>query len=462
MIDLNDVTIIIPVRIDSLERTLNLNTQIKWLSQNVNLTIIVLEADISRSYYLPQENNKISYYFYKDSDSVFYRTHYLNILLKRVNTPIVGIWDTDVILSVEQMLDAVAQIREKKAVMSIPYDGRVYSVTSIISQKFRNDLDLECLTQHISESQLALGSMSVGGAIFVDKDQYLEAGGENEHFYGWGPEDFERVERMNKLHLPIYRSFGPLFHLYHPIGSNSTYANTVIEQKNQNEWFCIQKLNHSELKSYIETWKKPELLLQKIAESLMLKIYASDNIGLFYGKMGVAIFFFHYARYTGRSYYEDFAEDLLEFVSSGLSSDMQWGFGNGICGIGWGLEYLVQSGFLCGDTSSLLQEFDIKVMEKDPERVTDVSIEMGLTGLYYYVMARIQSAQINGKKYPFDDLYCQKLKKQMTLLHLNVSWSFQEIYRIFINKVPLGYDQSKWSLGLADGCAGYGLKLLLP
>lgn len=459
--DLSDVTIIFPVRIDSAERVQNMDIQIEWLSRNLNLSILILEADSFPRYKLKTEEENVSYIFVKDSDPIFYRTLFLNVLLNRANTPIVGIWDTDVILSFEQMLDAVVQIREKKAVMAIPYDGRVYALTPDISRDFGKNLDLEYLNQQIPQCQLVLGTMSVGGAIFVDKRQYLEAGGENEHFYGWGPEDFERVERMKKLQLPVYRSAGPLFHLYHPLGPNSTYANAIIEQKNQKEWFCIQKLNGSDLKSYIETWKRPELLLQEIAESLMLKVYASADIGLFYGKMGIAIFFFHYARYTGRCYYEDFAEDLLDSVSSGLSSDMQWGLESGVCGIGWGLEYLVQSDFLSGDTSSLLQEFDAKVMEKDPERITDMSMETGLAGLYCYVMARIQSARINGKILPFDDLYCQKLEKQMALLHLEVSWKYQDVYRTFINKVPLGYDRSKWSLGLADGCAGYGLKLLL-
>lgn len=38
---------------------------------------------------------------------------------------------------------------------------------------------------------------SVGGAFLVNRKVYLKAGGENEHFYGWGPEDTERVYGIN-------------------------------------------------------------------------------------------------------------------------------------------------------------------------------------------------------------------------------------------------------------------------
>lgn len=39
---------------------------------------------------------------------------------------IVGIWDTDVLLPKEQILEAVDAIRKGNAVMSFPYDGRFY------------------------------------------------------------------------------------------------------------------------------------------------------------------------------------------------------------------------------------------------------------------------------------------------------------------------------------------------
>lgn len=38
---------------------------------------------------------------------------------------------------------------------------------------------------------------AVGGAIFVQTNKYLQAGMENEDFYGWGLEDGERHYRWS-------------------------------------------------------------------------------------------------------------------------------------------------------------------------------------------------------------------------------------------------------------------------
>ena len=44
---------------------------------------------------------------------------------------------------------------------------------------------------------------SVGGAFLVNRVSYMEAGMENERFYGWGPEDVERVVRWDTLGYQI-------------------------------------------------------------------------------------------------------------------------------------------------------------------------------------------------------------------------------------------------------------------
>ena len=83
-------------------------------------------------------------------------------------------------------MDALNAIRNKKVVMSIPYDGRVYAMSSDVSRKFRDTIQFTYLTQNALDVNLILGNQSVGGAVFVNRAIYLDVGGENEHFYGWG------------------------------------------------------------------------------------------------------------------------------------------------------------------------------------------------------------------------------------------------------------------------------------
>ena len=50
-----------------------------------------------------------------------------------------------------------------------------------------------------------------------------------------------------------------------------------------------------------------DILLRRIANHLILHSIDIEDIGLFHGKMGVVLFFAHYARYTDSAIYDDFA-----------------------------------------------------------------------------------------------------------------------------------------------------------
>ena len=65
----------------------------------------------------------------------------------------------------------------------------------------------------------------VGGAFLANLKTYKKSGLENENFYGWGLEDGERVARWGNLNYKIHRVTGPLFHLSHGRGVNSTFHN---------------------------------------------------------------------------------------------------------------------------------------------------------------------------------------------------------------------------------------------
>jgi len=86
-----------------------------------------------------------------------------------------------------------------------------------------------------------------GGAMFVNKEAYIKAGMENEKFYGWGPEDWERFERWKILNLKIYQSKGPLFHLTHSRGSNSTFRSTEQSINTHKELSLTRFSSKSEL-----------------------------------------------------------------------------------------------------------------------------------------------------------------------------------------------------------------------
>lgn len=62
-----------------------------------------------------------------------------------------------------------------------------------------------------------------GGAFLANREAYIKAGMENENFYGWGPEDWERIERWKNLGYRIKTIDGVLFHLTHPRDMNGKH-----------------------------------------------------------------------------------------------------------------------------------------------------------------------------------------------------------------------------------------------
>ena len=54
--------------------------------------------------------------------------------------------------------------------------------------------------------------------------------------------------------------------------------------------------------------------LLRIANVLLLNASFLDNPGLLNGKMGIAIFFYHYSRFTKNKIYENFAGVLVDEI----------------------------------------------------------------------------------------------------------------------------------------------------
>ena len=253
-IDNQNVTFVIPVRIDSPERSANLDVVLEQLSHRKQTFVLILEADAMPLYEVKKEYPNVKYSFVEDYDPVFHRTKYLNQLLQDTKTILVGIWDTDVILSNEQIDNALQDICEGKAVMSYPYDGHFYSCTQEESVFYRRESSMDYLLRLKRTGDSFCMSNSVGGAFLVRKDIYVESGGENEFFYGWGMEDQERVRRLFILGWPVTRVDGPLFHLYHPRNENSRYKNDKVENESRKEFLKVCSMTSGDLRRYIRSW----------------------------------------------------------------------------------------------------------------------------------------------------------------------------------------------------------------
>ena len=126
------------------------------------------------------------------------------------------------------------------------------------------------------------------------------------------------------------------------------------------------------------------LYLDRLAKQWMLQESFTDNIGLLNGKTGLAVFFFRYARYSGNKLYETFAGDLIDEVLEEINAQTPLNFKDGLCGIGWGFDYLVKNNFLEGDIDEILEDLDNLIFGYDTENCRDTSLETGSEGPEFY------------------------------------------------------------------------------
>ncbi len=241
------LTIGIPVRIDCEEREANLLAVIRHLAV-LRCRIIVLEADVQPHVSDICNKEQVDYRFVEDTNKVFHRTHYINQLLQMSPTEVVAIWDTDVLVDYGQIFEALQMIHQG-ATISYPYDGRFVMLPEQLSAQTRHKVDFDYLRNLKMKS--FLGRKLCGGAYLVHKQRYLQCGGENEHFTGWGPEDAERLHRVRILgHKVCHIPSGKLFHLYHPRG-NSAYQSKEDARRLRGEFIRICCMLPDELKKYI-------------------------------------------------------------------------------------------------------------------------------------------------------------------------------------------------------------------
>lgn len=238
----------IPVRIDSKERKDNLQAIIRYL-EVLKCRIIVLEADSTSQANDIFHIDSTEYHFIKDTQPTFHRTHYINQILQMAKTDVVAIWDTDVLVNYQHILEAV-QLIKGGATLSYPYDGRFIMLSEQLSVQMRLNPDFEYLQNLRMKS--FLGRKLCGGAYLVDRQKYIECGGENERFTGWGPEDAERLHRVAILgHKVQHIPNGELYHLYHPRGKNSDYQSKEDARQLREEFVKVCSMSSHELKTYL-------------------------------------------------------------------------------------------------------------------------------------------------------------------------------------------------------------------
>lgn len=159
------------------------------------------------------------------------------------------------------------------------------------------------------------------------------------------------------------------------------------------------------------TFSKSESFINRL---ILHSLDNPEKIGLLSGQVGRIIVIANYARQKKKYRIEDIADALYDNVMKQVRRMSNIEFANGLSGICWGIEYLVQRGILEGLADEICKGADKVILDKNPLQTNDFSLETGLLGLWHYTWARIQGNMIVGLELPFPKEYLNLWLKILT------------------------------------------------
>jgi len=247
-INLEDVTFLMPLKVDSIIRIENLLAVISYLQRHFQTSIAVLEVGSCNNGILRKLlNSEVKYTFIEDRDPIFHRTKYRNLMVKGIGTPLLTVWDVDVLVDKNQIIETIEKLRHGEADIVYPYDGKFYDTSEIIRSLYMKKPQMKILHQNRIRMNQIYGENHKGGAFFANTEKYRLSGMENENFYGWGEEDFERYNRWMIFGLNIYRVPGCMYHLSHPRDINGSFSSSRQMEITKSESIKTRQSSHNEL-----------------------------------------------------------------------------------------------------------------------------------------------------------------------------------------------------------------------
>lgn len=224
MEDLTDLTFILPIKIESPDRLRNLQSVLGFLNHHFKTNLIVVENN-SSNYPIIAEFKNLNTTYALIQQPVFHRTRFINVALEQVKTPVVCVYDVDVLLPPENYKRAVDLITKEKRHIVYPYGFGNYQ------RQINEFYDREHFASHYDPSKipghyLRVHTAHCGHCFFADTEAYRNAGAENEGFVSYAPEDQERYHRFITLDMDVDRiDHGLVYHFEHYRSADSSKLN---------------------------------------------------------------------------------------------------------------------------------------------------------------------------------------------------------------------------------------------
>lgn len=271
--DFSEIAFLVVIRLEVKSRIINLKAVIEFYKRYCSNTQFIIVEDSYKQNVFPEAlglSEEDIYYHHKNA-SYFAKSKSFNVGSRQTKRPILLALDTDVIVHPEYILEGTARVKEEKIALFVPHNGVAFYLEEHVKIDFLQDNSYETLLKYMPETieyqkrneNLKIAELkSIGGCVLFDHEQFIETGGFNPNFYGWGPEDKEIYDRFIKLERKVIRTENKdavLWHLPHP-GSLRFWQNPRYWK---NIWLYkikFKAMNKTQLEKYVLTWRDKEFV----------------------------------------------------------------------------------------------------------------------------------------------------------------------------------------------------------
>lgn len=256
-VNVMETTFIIPIKIDQQDRIINICTSLVYLLKFINTTIIIIESDNEENKYLSLVCNylKINKLFHK-IEGFFDKTKLINIASNYVLTPIISIYDCDILLNINSYLEAQQCILSGDYDLINPFNQHLIDIPPQKKNNFKDYLDFK--------SEPVVSGLATGGCLFINKEVFIKIGKMNEMFKAYGPEEDEIIYRAISTGYKYNRINGNIYHLSH--------KRLLFSDNNQYIW-----RNHL-IWNTIRSFTNTSQLVNYYREELCINIEQNKNI----------------------------------------------------------------------------------------------------------------------------------------------------------------------------------------
>lgn len=186
-----------------------------------------------------------------------------------------------------------------------------------------------------------------------------------------------------------------------------------------------------------------------------------SDLGVMEGKMGACLYFYIAGKIQQKKHFTKQGDLLLDEIFKSASLSTPTNFENGLAGIGWGLECLIQNNQVKGNSDKILEDIDnsiLKALSTDFD--LDIDFNDGLTGYLLYVIQRLNSKRKSKKSLAFK-LNCELLifvlnsidQKYLSSAHPitdDIQFDFFQNYPYLIRLLGFAFDLNLFNTKIAQ------------